>query len=438
MPHHRWIFPPTVRLRVVALACAANLLAVPSVSRGEEAVADFDGKQTAAMPAVIDYPLALIGPKPARITPPAADELQSSIERGVGFLLGAQRTSGAWGGPQRTKQLNIYAPGMASHLAFRTATTSLAIQALCESETLLTGGRRRKVEAAIERGQLWLLEHSDELRRAEPDSYVSAMGLALYNVWGHAFALQALAALHERARGDAALQEKLDELLRYHVHRLKRDAFVGGGWGYYDLLAHTQVPSDSSNSFVTATVLVALNRVQTLGVEFPPELLTKAVDSLMRQRYPDFSYAYGEYLRMMPRMDINRPGGSLGRSQACNLALRLYGDKAVTDAVLKTWLNRLFARNGWLSIGRKLPVPHESYFSVAGYFYYYGHYYAALCIEELPDGERGYFQDHLARILMPLQEKDGSWWDYPLYDYHQSWGTAMAVSALVRCRHGEP
>jgi hypothetical protein len=35
---------------------------------------------------------------------------------------------------------------------------------------------------------------------------------------------------------------------------------------------------------------------------------------------------------------------------------------------------------------------------------------------------------------MPLQEKDGSWWDYPLYDYHQAWGTGMAVSALVHCR----
>ena len=156
---------------------------------------------------------------------------------------------------------------------------------------------------------------------------------------------------------------------------------------------------------------------------------------MLRQRYPDFSYAYGEYLRMMPRMDINRPGGSLGRSQACNLALRLFGDKYVTDDVLKAWLNRLYARNGWLSVGRKLPIPHESYFSVAGYFYYYGHYYAAKCIEELPAKDRPYFQDHLARILMPLQEKDGSWWDYPLYDYHQTWGTAMTVSALVRCQH---
>src|SRR5690606_11621833 len=106
------------------------------------------------------------------------------------------------------------------------------------------------------------------------------------------------------------------------------------------------------------------------------------------------------------RLGINRPGGSLGRSQVCNLALRMYGREDVTIDVMKAWLDRLFARNGWLGIGRKRPVPHESHFQVAGYFYYYGHYYAAMCIDELPADERPYFQDHLAHILLPLQETD--------------------------------
>ncbi len=383
----------------------------------------------------VAYPLSVEGPKPAPVDPPTAAELQSAIDRGVDFLLSAQRASGAWGGPQRTKDLNIYAPGMASHAAFRTATTALAVAALCEARDQLDDARREKVEAAIDRGQAWLLEHSDELRRAEPDAYAQSMGLALYNVWGHAYALPAIAALHERAAGDASLQKRLADLAAYHVNRLGRDTFVAGGWGYYDTLARTQVPSDSSNSFVTATVLIAVKSAESLGAKLPGDKVKKAVDSILRQRYPDFSYAYGEYLRMFPRMDINRPGGSLGRSQACNLALRLYGDMEVTNEVLAAWLNRLFARNGWLSIGRKRPVPHESHFAVAGYFYYYGHYYAAMCVGELPAAQRPYFQDHLAQILLALQEKDGSWWDYPLYDYHQSWGTAMAVSALVRCRH---
>jgi hypothetical protein len=124
----------------------------------------------------------------------------------------------------------------------------------------------------------------------------------------------------------------------------------------------------------------------------------------------------------------------LGRSQACNLALRIYDDPRVSDDVLKTWLNRLFARNGWLDIGRKRPVPHEAHFYVAGYFYYYGHYYAAMCIEQLPKDRQPYYQEHLAHIILPLQEKDGSWWDFPFYNYHQQYGTAMAISTLVRCR----
>jgi hypothetical protein len=219
---------------------------------------------------------------------------------------------------------------------------------------------------------------------------------------------------------------------------LERYSFVGGGWSYYDFLAGTQTPSDAAFSFTTATVLIALKEAETIGIEFPERLTKKAIASIHRQQKPDFSYAYGEYTRLDPRYH-ERPGGSLGRSQACNLALRLCGDERVTDEVLATWLNRLFARNGWLGMARKRPGdpfngPHESYFGVAGYYYYYGHWYAAQCIGELPESERPHFQDHLAHILLPLQERDGSWWDYPFYNYHQQYGTAMAIMSLVRCQ----
>ena len=418
----------------LALSCGARYaLAAPDNAAAVAEAETGDSVREAG----VEFPLATVGPKPAPVTPPTAEELHSSIERGVDYLLKSQRASGAWGGPQRTKELNIYAPGMASHLAFRTGTTSLAIAALCESRELFDGERREKIEAAIDRGQAWLLKFGGELTRAEPDAYAAQMGHALYNVWGHSYAIHAILALHERAEGDAELQAKLVKLLKRQAKRLEGCTYVNGGWGYYDEIARTKVPSGSPNSFTTATALIALKLGEKLGAQYPEALTAKAIASIMRQRYPDFSYAYGEYLRLYPRMDINRPGGSIGRTQACNLALRMYGDEDVTDEIVKAWLNRLYARNGWLSMARKRPIPHDSDFSVAGYFYYYGHYYAALCIEELPADERPYFQDHLARILMPLQEKDGSWWDYPLYDYHQAWGTAMAVSALVRCRHDE-
>ncbi|MBP3695164.1 MAG: hypothetical protein J6J31_12120 [Thermoguttaceae bacterium] len=103
------------------------------------------------------------------------------------------------------------------------------------------------------------------------------------------------------------------------------------------------------------------------------------------------------------------------------------------------WLTRMVSRVGWLDIGRKRPVPHEAWFGVAGYFYYYAHYYAARVLEQLEKPEsQTKFANHLTAILLELQEKNGTWWDYPLYDYHLYYGTGMAVASLMRYREYLP
>jgi hypothetical protein len=351
-------------------------------------------------------------------------KIAEAIERGVKFLLADQRPDGGWGSPEKTKGLNIYAPPPGAHDAFKSAVTSLAVMALIEAEPRLPEAQRADVAKAIERGAKWLDKHLPEVRRATPD--------ALYNVWGHAYSIQALVKLYERAAGDAELQAKWKKHAQAQADMLARYSFVGGGWSYYDFEAGTQIPGDAAFSFTTATGLIALKQAEAIGVEFPERLTKKAITSILRQQRPDFSYNYGEYTRLDPRYR-ERAGGSLGRSQACNLALRMYGDKRITDKVLQDWLTRLFNRNGWLDMGRKRPIPHESYFAVAGYFYYYGHWHAALCIDELPEAERAANQQRLAQMIVPKQERDGSWWDYPFYNYHQQYGTAMAVMTLVRC-----
>src|SRR5215212_612229 len=401
----------------------AALLACTALVAARVSAATTDTATTTKKPHL--SPLATQGPKPEPITPPKPEELTSAIDRGIKFLLADQRPDGSWGSPEHTKGLNIYAPPPGAHDAFHTAVTSLVIMALIEAEPKLPEKDRPDVNKAIDRGAKWLDSHISKLRRATGD--------ALYNVWGHSYSIQAFVKLHERAKADPKRQAKYKELAQCQADMLARYSFVGGGWAYYDFLTQSETPGDAAFSFTTATALIALKQAESIGVTFPERLTKKAIASIIRQQYPDFSYAYGEYLRMKPMHPINRPGGSLGRSQACNLALRMYGDERITDEVVKTWLDRLYARNGWLSMGRKKPVPHESFFYVAGYFYYYGHWHAALCIDLLPADERPHFQDHLAHILLPLQEKDGSWWDFPLYDYHQQYGTAMAVMALLRC-----
>jgi hypothetical protein len=258
--------------------------------------------------------------------------------------------------------------------------------------------------------------------------------MLIYNVWSHAYGIQALVRMHGRLPQDKARQARIEDLIRGQFDRLARYESADGGWGYIDFGARTQRPNSYSCSFVNATVLVAFHEAKLIGVTPPAKLVERSLEGIIAQRNPDFSYLYGYYLRHNPAMAINRPGGSLGRSQACNLALRLWDDRKVTDAVLTEWLDRLIVRNGWLDMGRKRPIPHESHFMVAGYFYYYGHYYAALCVDQLPSSQRPFYQGHLARILLGHQERDGSWWDYPLYNYHQQYGTAFALLSLEHCR----
>jgi hypothetical protein len=359
-------------------------------------------------------------PKLPDVPPVPRADLEKQIEKGVYFLLDRQNKDGSWGSPRNTKGLNIYAPGFQSHYAFRLAVTSLCVSALIE-----TGGDTPQTRAALKDAEAYLLEHLPKLRRAD--------ATAMYNVWSHGYGLQALVRLRARAKAEPAKIKKIDALIAQQFKMLGRYESVDGGWGYYDMRLGTMKPASSSISFVNATVLVAFHEAKMAGIEPPKKLVTRALAALKRQHLPDGSFLYGEYLKYSPRRGINRPGGSLGRSQAGNIALRLWGDKRITDKVLVDWLDRLYARNDWLGIGRKRPRPHEAWFQVAGYFYYYGHYYGALCLDHVPAAERPRLQDHMATIIMKYQEKDGSWWDFPFYDYHQQYGTAMALMTLQRC-----
>ena len=232
---------------------------------------------------------------------------------------------------------------------------------------------------------------------------------------------------------------KRDNYWRAVNHVLPETDLVGIEGDHLTLAARQKMESlnsnlqaeDISNDIMT---LRMIKSAEEIGIEVPERLTKRAFDATKRQQKPDFSYAYGEYLKLRPMRGINLPGGSLGRSQACNIALRMWGDEKITDKVMDTWLDRLWARNGWLSIGRKRPIPHESWFAVAGYFYYYGHFYASLCIESLTDKENAnYHKGQLAAVILPLQEKEGSWWDYPFYSYHRPYGTAFALMTLSRC-----
>ena len=358
--------------------------------------------------------------EPSEATPAA---LETSIRRGVDFLISHQNSNGSWGSATRTKALNIYAPLPGAHHAFRAGASGLALSGLIDA-----ADPRPEAAAAITKAAAWTASELPNLRRADLTT--------TYNVWGHAYGLRAISRLYQRET-DTAKKAEWARLAQEQIDLVNRYEDINGGWGYLDVFDDiaTQKPSGLPTSFTTATVLLAMHDARsTMNVKLDDKLIKHAITGINYQRTPDFSYTYSFPHRMRPRSDINRPAGSLARSQACNAALRVFGETAVTDEVLITWADRFLAREGFLGNVRKRPVPHEGAFRIAGYFYYYGIYYFTESVRLLPKEKHAAYAKRLAAILLERQEKDGSWWDYPLYDYHQAYGTGYSLMALVWCR----
>ena len=347
-----------------------------------------------------------------------------SITRGVDYLLAKQNPNGSWGGPHRTKGLNIYAPLPGAHDAFLAGASGLALSGLIDARD-----PRKEADAVAVKGEKWMFDKLSLLRRADPTT--------TYNAWGHAYGLRAISRLYQRAAQDPAKQSALKILAQQQVDLANRYQDLNGGWGYLDVFddLQTQKPTGITTSFTSATVLLAMHEArETMGVKLDQKVVDSTLASVRLQQFPDFSYAYSHSHRLSPQGEINRRNGSLARSQACNAVLRAFGDPKITDQVLGTWGENFIEFEKWLGHGRKKPVPHESTFKISGYFYYYGVYYFTVAARNLPKDQQQLLAKGLARIILTRQENDGSWWDYPLYDYQQAYGTGYALMALAWCR----
>ena len=371
---------------------------------------------------------AVAGPLAARVAaqeapnlavtvPPAARvSVTQAIEDGAAFLVEHQNANGSFGHHTSGRDYEVMADVPGSHQAFRVATTALCWMALRDLPVPSAAS-----EAAAQRALAWLVDHV-RVKRAN--------GVEMYNVWAFGYGLRALAqALRTEAPGadPQAIRAAADSLVKaLAVYRVP-----DGGWGYYDFNAQTYQPSGASMSFTTATILIALHEAELAGVEVPDELVEPAVKNLRACRKSDGSYLYGFYLRYRPNMPVNRPQGSAMRTPACNLALRLYGAE-LSDDDLRTGLEHVIGHHRYAIAGVHRPIPHESWFQVSGYFYLYGHQYAALCLELLDDQDRSRWWPPLTEAILKTRQPDGSFWDYPLYGYHKFYGTAYALIALAR------
>ena len=363
-------------------------------------------------------PQAAVAKAPSTSTRPSTatsrdPRVAEAIRKGVDYLVKNQNANGSWGKSTETRGFEVVASVPGSHDGFRVATTALAVMALREA------GEKE----AHDKGLKYLIEHG-EARRGD--------GMLLYNVWAHTYGLQALA-IELRTNPDESLKPAIRKAAEYQIGQLKRYETYLGGWNYYDFDAQTQHPSMESTSFNAAAGLVAMWEAKRAGLDVPEDMRGRAFRRLEEMRTPMGSYLYSGEMRYYPRFEANKMRGSLGRTQSCNFALWIWDSKKVGKQQVLDGLDWFFKEHEFIEMGRQRQYPHEAWYKTAPYYYYFGHYYTGLLLERLGEEAKRKYGKQLADILVPIQEADGSWWDYAMWGYHKPYGTAFAVMTLLRC-----
>jgi hypothetical protein len=347
---------------------------------------------------------------------PSEAVIVQSITRGIEFLVKTQNEDGSWGSwdePAHEFWSNPY-----SHKAWIEATTGLVVMSMLEHPD------NEAAMKAADRGLDYILAQPIAKRPSDWD---------VDNTWGSTYGLDALttALAHERYADDARTP-KMRERVALYIQDLANYQTPAGGWGYYDFDTLAARPSFTT-SFETAAVVVGLAQARDLGFELPEKMLPAAIKGLQQARLGNGAYDY--YISAIPTHNmewINNVKGSLSRIQCAHYALRLADEGLVTREQILTGLDQFFEHHRFLDVARKKPIPHEAYYLNSGYFYFFGHFYAARLLDTLDEPDRARYRVRLAREVVKTQEADGSMWDYHFNTYGKAYGTGFGVMTLTR------
>ena len=361
---------------------------------------------------------AKVGPAGEDTPLPDPAKIREILKTGLDWLIAHQNEDGSWGGPGQPGPYDEFWSNITTHEAWIEATTGLAVMTLREHP------ESKQALASAARGLDWLIDRPPPKRPSDWDTD---------NTWGTIYGLEALATClkagepKDEKRRDAAhvsAQKLVDQLADYQT--------PNGGWGYYDFDSLAKRPSWAT-SFQTAAALAALITAREAGLDVKGRMTTRAADAIRRCRLANGAYGYS--IDPIPAMHleyINNVKGSLSRIQACNYALLRAGANDVSRADVLAGLDQFFEHHRFLDVARKKPIPHEAYYYNSGYFYFFGHFYAARLLDLLDPADRARYAARLAREIVKTVEPDGSMWDYYMCSYGSCYGTAFGMSTLTR------
>jgi hypothetical protein len=329
------------------------------------------------------------------------DDAEELARWGLSFLALTQRQDGAWNGPRwggdGTGRIQPREERGTFH-NIDTAIAAVAASALHQWRHLLPGAA-----AARDRAEAFLLR-DDLVQRGATTAWAYADALRLEH-----FA-QRLPELH----GDQAARVR-EAMARWIEELLLQQEELDGPFAHYVY----------TSTFVTARVLLSLERARDAGLAVDPTVFERAADVLAAARDPQ-SGLFG-YLLDHPTVGRNLAGAS-ARQPLCVLALRAAGrehDDALPTAVA-TFLEG-YERSTERARLANFHIP--SLGQTAGYFFFHDLYPATLAAREVPGEEGVALRRSLLEAVCALPEADGGFLDSG-FSYGKAYGTAMALLCL--------
>ena len=348
--------------------------------------------------------------------PPNAAQTREALDRALAFLLADQNPDGSWGSHRNA--MHQFWSNPETHRSWVYATTGLCCMALQQA------GTTDEQLAAYDRGIDFMIENHKVKRPS---------GWDCDNTWAYVYGLQAMVRAYVNPRyQETDRRPRIGEVARWLLGKLEAYQTPDGGWGYSDSWQGATRRPTWATSFQTAVAILAMLDARDAGFEVPEQMLRRAVRAVKHCRLPSGAYTYSvEPISHPGRLEyIDQIKGSLSRIQVCNLALVRAGEE-ISTADLKQGLAHFFKEHRFLDVARKKPRPHEAYYLNSGYFYFFGHYYAAGVIELLPAEDRAVAWPRLCWECTKTQEADGSMVDWYLNTYHKPYGTAYAAMVLA-------
>ncbi len=393
-------------------------------------------------------PAAPVGPIPSQ------QDVDAAILKGASILVGLQESYGDEGNPARAGQYprlktddarfahdekvrgwlrskqtaqsaewpyeGVYREKGVIPPGYRVGGTSIACLALLAAPEFANDKARR---ASFDKGLEFVLKELEK----NPDLFAGFN--ATYDVrgWAHAYGLELCLTALDMKVLKPEVATRAERMAKTLVRVLEETEIKKtGGWNYARRGGYEK-PTPAS-PFMTAPTLMFLFHAKARGLSVDASVVDRALKSIEEARLDNEAFQYSTNPSRKSATGGDDVPGACARMAAAELVLHLAGRGGV-DRIRRA-VDAFFTHWGELEVRRRQSGTHIPPYMIAPYYFHFGHRYAALAIEQLPENERPALRDRLRATYWKTRESNGAWNDRE-FVRSESFGTAMAMLGLA-------